>query len=135
MDILWDQNFRYNLLIRKTIEGIIDDYSGDKENDDYKAFILYAKKIFFANGIHHHYSNDKFKPGFSESFFAGLIKGTIREKLPLAQGKSEDDLIAELTPVIFNEKLFARKVEQKAGTDMVAESSSNFYEGSVPGRS
>jgi dipeptidyl-peptidase-3 len=128
-DILWDQNFRYNLKIRKTLEAIIDNYSGNKESAEYKAFLVYAKKVFFANGIHHHYSSDKFKPGFSESFFAGLINGAEKEKLPLANGETTSQLIAELTPVIFDEKLFARKVEQKAGTDMVAESASNFYEG------
>jgi len=68
-DILWDQNFRYNMAIRKTIEAIIDTYSGDKESADYKAFMTYAKRVFFANGIHHHYSNDKFVPGF----FSGTI--------------------------------------------------------------
>jgi dipeptidyl-peptidase-3 len=128
-DILWDQNFRYNLKIRKTIEAIVDNYNGDKESDEYKAFLVYAKKVFFANGIHHHYSSDKFKPGFSESFFAGLINGAEKEKLPLAKGETISHLISELTPVMFDEKLFARKVEQKAGYDMIAESASNFYEG------
>ena len=128
-DILWDQNFRYNLLIRKTLEAIIDSYSGDKEADDYKAFIVYAKKVFFANGIHHHYSSDKFKPGFSGEFFGKLIKGTDIEKLPLKNGVTPDELIALLTPVIFDDMLYARKVEQRTGADMVAESASNFYEG------
>jgi dipeptidyl-peptidase III len=77
-DILWDQNFKYNMLIRKTIEAIIDTYDGDgdrdKESADYKAFITYAKRVFFANGIHHHYSNDKFVPGFSADYFARLVR-------------------------------------------------------------
>ena len=128
-DILWDQNFRYNLQIRKTLEVIIGNYSGDKGTDEYKAFLIYAKKVFFANGIHHHYSSDKFKPGFSESYFASLIKGTGNEKLPLAKGQTSDQLIALLTPLISDERLYARKVEQRAGADMVAESASNFYEG------
>ena len=128
-DILWDQNFRYNLQIRKTIEAVIGNYSGDKGTDEFKAFLIYAKKVFFANGIHHHYSSDKFKPGFSESYFASLIKGTVNEKLPLAKGQTSDQLIALLTPIIFDQKLYARKVEQRAGADMVAESASNFYEG------
>ena len=68
-DILWDQNFRYNLKIRKTLEAIIDSYSGDKESADYKAFLVYAKRVFFANGIHHHYSSDKLKPGFTADLF------------------------------------------------------------------
>jgi dipeptidyl-peptidase-3 len=128
-DILWDQNFRYNLKIRKTIEAIIGSYSGDKETTEYKAFLVYAKRIFFANGIHHHYSSDKFKPGFSESYFSGLVKGAVKEKLPLQAGQTVDQLITLMSPIIFDEKLFARKIVQSEGADMVAESASNFYEG------
>ena len=128
-DILWDQNFRYNLQIRKTLEGIIGSYSGDKQSTEYKAFLTYAKRVFFANGIHHYYSSDKMKPGFTENYFAGLVKGSDPEKLPLAKGQTADELVSMLTPVIFDEKLFARKVEQRSGADMVAESASNFYEG------
>jgi dipeptidyl-peptidase-3 len=128
-DILWDQNFRYNLKIRKTLEAIIDDYSGDKESVDYKAFLVYAKRVFFANGIHHHYSSDKLKPGFTAAYFDLLVKGTAPEKLPLASGQTPENLIAEILSVIFDEKLFPRKVEQRTGADMVAESASNFYEG------
>ena len=128
-DILWDQNFRFNLLIRKTLEAIINSYSGDKETPDYKAFLVYAKKVLFANGIHHHYSNDKFKPGFNTGFFKRLINSTEYGKLPLEKGQSSDQLIAFLTPILFDERLFARKVEQKTGVDMIAESASNFYEG------
>ncbi len=128
-DILWDQNFRYNLLIRKTIEAIIESYSGNKESAEYKAFLVYAKKVFFANGIHHHYSSDKFKPGFTENYFAILVKGVEQQKLPLENGQTVDQLVSLLSPILFDEKLFPRKVEQKAGSDMVAESASNFYEG------
>lgn len=128
-DIFWDQNFRYNLRIRKTLEAIIDSYSGDKESADYKAFIVYAKRVFFANGIHHHYSSDKMKPAFTADFFAVMVKGSSAEKLPLAKGQSVDQLISQLSPLIFDGKLFPRKVEQRAGADMIAESASNFYEG------
>ncbi len=128
-DILWDQNFRYNLKIRKTLEAIIDDYSGDKESVDYKAFLVYAKRVFFANGIHHHYSSDKLKPGFTAAYFDLLVKSTAPEKLPLSSGQTPDKLIAELSPLIFDENIFPRKVEQRTGADMVAESASNFYEG------
>jgi dipeptidyl-peptidase III len=128
-DILWDQNFRYNLRIRKTLEAIIDSYSGDRASEEFKSFMKYSKRVFFANGIHHYYSSDKMKPDFSSGYFATLIKGSAEEKLPLAAGQNPDNLISLLTPVIFDEKLFPRKVEQKAGTDMVAESASNFYEG------
>jgi dipeptidyl-peptidase-3 len=127
-DILWDQNFRYNMLVRKTLEAILDNYSGDKESAEYKAFLIYAKRVFFANGIHHHYSNDKLKPGYSESYFASLIDGTNRNYLLLSAGQTVEEFIFILTDVIFNEKLFGRKVEQRKGTDMVAESAVNFYE-------
>ncbi|TAL81254.1 MAG: dihydrofolate reductase [Bacteroidetes bacterium] len=128
-DILWDQNFRYNLLIRKTIEAIIESYPGDKENSDYKAFLVYAKQVFFANGIHHHYSGDKFKPGFPERYLEILLKGTDQSKLPLSKGQTLDQFISFQIPILFDEKLFPRKVEQKTGADMVAGSASNFYEG------
>jgi dipeptidyl-peptidase-3 len=128
-DILWDQNFRYNIKIRKTLEDIIDTYSGDKSNDEYKAFLIYAKKVFFANGIHHHYSSDKFRPAFSADFFSTLVKGSDPLKLPLAKNETPDQLIKLLTPVMFDENLYARKVEQGEGKDMVASSASNFYEG------
>jgi dipeptidyl-peptidase-3 len=128
-DILWDQNFKYNLLIRRTLEAIISDYKGDKELAEYKAFIVYAKRVFFANGIHHHYSNDKFKPSFSEPFFKKLIRGCEADKLPLKKGQSPDDLISIISPLIFDDKLYPRKIEQKEGSDMVAESAVNFYEG------
>jgi dipeptidyl-peptidase-3 len=128
-DILWDQNFRYNLLIRKTIEAIIESYSGDRATTDFHEFLLYSKRIFFSNGIHHHYSNDKFKPGFSESYFASIVKKSDLLKLPLDNGQTADQFISFLTPLLFDEKLFSRKVEKKAGKDIVEESSSNFYEG------
>jgi dipeptidyl-peptidase III len=127
-DILWDQNFRFNIKIRKTIEAILDYYSGDKSSMEYKSFLIYAKRMFFANGIHHHYSNDKLIPGFTDQYFASLIKGTDQFKLPLTNGQSVDQLISLLSPVIFDKKLFGRKVEQKAGADIIAESAINLYE-------
>jgi dipeptidyl-peptidase-3 len=128
-DILWDQNFRYNLLIRKTMEAVIRNFKGDRNTTEYKNFIIYAKKVFFANGIHHHYSADKFIPGFQKSYFSKLIKDTASEFLPLSAGQTSDQLIMLLTPIIFDERLYPRKVERKAGTDIIAESASNFYEG------
>jgi dipeptidyl-peptidase III len=126
-DILWDQNFRYNLLIRKTIEAILTHYSGDKTCEEYKAFIVYAKRVFFANGIHHHYSNDKFNPGFNAKYFGDLINGTDKHKLALENDQTADQLIAFLSSVIFDENIYGRKVEQRSGSDMVSESSINFY--------
>jgi len=128
-DILWDQNFRYNLLIRKMLEAIINTYSGDRNSDNYKAFLVYAKRVFFANGIHHHYSSDKFKPGFDKEYFASLVRGSDQSELPFSEGETADNLIEKISPVLFDENLFRRKVEQREGSDMVTESASNFYEG------
>src|ERR1035437_9526374 len=127
-DILWDQNFRFNLQIRKTIEAILDYYSGDKTSDEFKSFLVYAKRVFFTNGIHHHYSSDKLKPGFTVNYFATLIKGTNHQKLPLTSDQTMDQYISFLSPLIFDEKYFGRKVEQRAGADIVAESAINLYE-------
>jgi len=128
-DIFWDQNFRYNLVIRKTIEAIIDTYNGDRESADYKAFITYAKRVFFANGIHHHYSNDKFVPGFSSEYFAQLVNGSDASRLPLKEGQGAAQLAEMLTPLLFDPSLYAKKVDQSEGTDMIATSANNFYEG------
>ena len=127
-DILWDQNFRFNLKIRKTIEAILNYYSGNKKCEEYVAFLVYAKKVFFANGIHHHYSNDKFSPGFSSAYFENLINGTEANKLPLESDQKVDQLISLLSPVIFDENIYRRKIEQQSGVDMVSESSVNFYQ-------
>jgi dipeptidyl-peptidase III len=128
-DILWDQNFRFNILIRKIIEAILENYAGDENSGEYKEFLIYAKRVFFANGIHHHYSSDKLKPGFSEGYFESLIRSIDENLLPLSKNQSVDGLISELTPVIFDEKIFARKVELKAGVDIIAGSAINMYEG------
>lgn len=127
-DIHWDQNFKYNLKIRKTLEAIIESYSGDRSSDQFGEFITYAKRIFFANGIHHHYSNDKFIPGFTVDYFAELVTDSDISLLPAAAGGA-DALIAELTPILFDPGLYARKIELKAGADVVAESAVNLYEG------
>jgi dipeptidyl-peptidase-3 len=128
-DIFWAQNFKYNLKVRKTFEAILESYKGNKESPDYKAFLVYAKRVFFANGIHHHYSNDKLKPGFPENFLAELIKGSDPALLPLAMDETTGKLIMFISPVIFEENLFARKIEQKAGADLVTGSATNMYEG------
>jgi dipeptidyl-peptidase-3 len=127
-DILWDQNFRYNLIIRKTIEAIINSYPGDRNSGEFRSFLVYAKKIFFANGIHHHYSSDKMLPGFSQVFFKELILESDSGLLPLEKGESREELVSKLVPVLFEPSLFSKKVELKAGVDLVAASSSNFYE-------
>ena len=128
-DIFWDQNFKYNLVIRKIVEAVIDSYNGDRESDEFKAFLTYAKRIFFANGIHHHYSNDKFVPGFPAEYFATLVKGSDASLLPVLQGSDTEGLIAMLTPILFDPTLYPKRVNQSEGADMITTSANNFYEG------
>ena len=127
-DILWDQNFRLNIKIRKTIEAIIYHYDGDRTSDEFNAFLIYAKRVLFANGIHHHYSNDKFKPRFTQDYFEKLVRGTDPRNLPLSKDKGLDGLISELSPIIFDNKLFGRKIERKPGVDIIKESAINLYQ-------
>jgi dipeptidyl-peptidase-3 len=127
-DILWDQNFKHNILIRRTLEAIVETCSCDPTTAEFKSFIVYVKRVFFANGIHHHYSNDKLKPGFTEDYFADLINKTSHDRLPLNMGEKADQLISLLTPILFDENLFARKIERRKGADLVSESSINLYE-------
>ena len=128
-DILWDQNFKYNLTIRKTIEAVINSYTGDNHAADFTLFMTWARRVFFANGIHHHYSNDKFVPGFSEDYFAILVNGSDSSLLPLREGQQIGDLIAMLSPVIFDPLQYPRKVNQSDGADLITSSANNFYQG------
>lgn len=126
-DITWDQNGRYNLKIRKLLESIYKNYAGSKESDDYKAFEKYLKQVWFGNGIHHHYSTDKFIPEFSEAFLEEQIALLPDSELPLAQGETAEQLKAELFPVIFDPTVMAKRVFQDGSKDVVANSASNLY--------
>ncbi|MBE0674291.1 MAG: dihydrofolate reductase, partial [Bacteroidales bacterium] len=128
-DILWDQNFKYNLLIRKTLESIILTYSGDRETEEYEAFETYARRVFFANGIHHHYSNEKFAPGFLPEYFEELVLKSDPDELPDYESMDPAGLASFLTPILFDESLWYLRANQMAGEDMVATSANNFYEG------
>ena len=128
-DILWDQQFKYNLLIRRTLEAIMLTYEGEREDNDFDAFTSYAKRVFFANGIHHHYSNEKFSPDFSREYFEELVLNSDPDELPLNNGLDQQKLVSLLGPVLFDEQLFPLRSVQTAGADMVAESAINFYEG------
>lgn len=125
-DILFDQNCKYNLPVRRTLEAIYTGASGvDKNTTDWKAFEKYLKKVWFANGIHHHYSLDKFKPEFSESYFDSLLASTRAEKLGDIQGT----LLDTVKQVIFDPNLYPKRVDQTAGVDMIAASACNYYDG------
>ena len=128
-DILFDQHNKYNLTIRRTLEGIYENYSGDKNSDDFKHLEIYLKRIWMANGIHHHYSEDKILPGFSKEYFSEAINSVDPAKLPIKDGTSVDELIETLTPVMFDPTIMPKRINQAAGVDLVETSAVNFYEG------
>ncbi|MDP4203235.1 MAG: dihydrofolate reductase [Bacteroidota bacterium] len=127
-DILFDQNGRYNLAIRRTLEAIYLNYKGDKKSNDYKQFVVYLKRVWFANGIHHHYGEDKFAPGFSKDFFAKQVKALPQSKVPVRNGQSVNAFLAEVTPVIFDPTVMPKKVNQAHGEDLIKTSANNYYE-------
>jgi dipeptidyl-peptidase-3 len=127
-DIFYDQKYRHNLQIRKTIEAILQSYSGDKTADNYKKFEVYAKRFFFSNGIHHHYSSDKIMPEFDTAFLSDLISKSDTTKIPL-EGMTTAAYVAYLTPILFDPKLDAKNVSLAADIDNVKASANNFYEG------
>ncbi len=127
-DIIYDQKYRYNLTVRKTLEAILQSYRGDKQNANYKKFETYAKRVFFSNGIHHHYSNLKFVPECSFEYFSGLVKSCNSKDLPL-NGKSVDDFLKFIKPIVFDIKFENKIVDLASGIDNVKASSNNFYEG------
>lgn len=115
-DILFDQNFKYNLKIRKVLENIIENYKGDKESAEYKDFLVYAKRVFFSNGIHHHYAEDKFTPACSQDYFKSLMEAC-----------NQSDLVAELLPVIFDPSLYSQRKYTGKDLDLIEASAVNFY--------
>lgn len=128
-DILYDQNNKYNLCVRRTLEAVYENYRGDRQSEEFKNFITYLKQVWMGNGIHHHYSEDKFVPKFSADFFADAVKGINAEDLPLEKGETPDDLIRKLTPVIFDPTVFPKRTNQADGVDLLLTSAVNFYEG------
>ena len=128
-DILFDQNCKYNLAIRQTLEQIYTSYKGNKETADYKGLLLYLKQVWFANGIHHHYSMDKFKPQFSQSFFDAQVRALPASKLPLAKGQTVNSFLTMVDKVIFDPTFMAKRVNQADGQDLILTSANNLYEG------
>ena len=127
-DITFDQQGKYNLRIRKTLEAIYRHYEGNRESKDFKAFEVYLKRVWFASGIHHHYGCEKFVPGFSEESFYEMVGAVADEYLPLSKGQSKEDLLGILVPVIFNPEVMPKRVNQTDGEDLVQTSACNFYE-------
>lgn len=127
-DITFDQQGKYNLRIRKTLEAVYLHYEGNRESEDFKAFEVYLKRVWFASGIHHHYGCEKFVPGFSEESFYEMVGAVAGEYLPLSKGQSKEDLLGILVPVIFNPEVMPKRVNQTDGEDLVQTSACNFYE-------
>jgi dipeptidyl-peptidase-3 len=126
-DILFDQNNRYNLAIRRTLEAIYANYKGDTESADYQEFVVYLKRVWFSNGIHHHYGVEKFLPKFTSDFFTGAVKSLNAKLIPCRENQSVDAFLAEIIPVMFQPDLYAKRVNQDNGVDVIAGSANNYY--------
>ena len=127
-DITFDQQGKYNLRIRKTLETVYQHYEGDRECEEFKAFEVYLKRIWFASGIHHHYGCEKFKPGFSEEYFYHLLENIGEELLPIKRGETKEDLMRQLESILFDPEVMPKRVNQTDGEDLVLTSACNFYE-------
>lgn len=128
-DILFDQNGKWNLPIRYTLEAIYTGYKGDRTTEDWKAFDTYIKQVWFANGIHHHYSSDKFLPAFSQSFFTDAVKSVDVAALPLREGETVEQLLDSIMPVMFDPSVMSKRTNQADGEDLVLTSAGNYYDG------
>lgn len=128
-DIVFDQFGKYNLRIRKVLEAIYTSYTGKHDTQDFKALEVYLKRVWFSNGIYHHYGCEKFKPGFSVTFFREAINKTDKDKLPLNDNETVDELSEELIPIVFDPEILPKRVNKAAGCDLIATSACNFYEG------
>ena len=127
-DILYDQHNKYNLTIRRTLEGIYENYFGDKNTEEFKKFETYLKQVWMANGIHHHYSEDKILPEFSKEYLVQLSKSIDPARMPVKDGASAGELIETITPIMFDPDIYPKRINQAAGVDLVKTSGVNFYE-------
>lgn len=128
-DIMFDQNYKHNLTIRRTLDAIVEGFKGDRTDPKWEKFMVYTKRVWFSNGIHHHYATDKFIPEFSADYFETLVKGSEGVEFPLTEGQTLDDLIAFLNPILFDPAVDAKKISQDSTKDLVTHSAVNFYEG------
>ncbi|MCQ2246138.1 MAG: dipeptidyl peptidase 3 [Bacteroidaceae bacterium] len=127
-DILFDQNGKYNLRIRKMLETIYVDYP-DKDSEDFKALEIYLKRVWFSSGIHHHYGCEKFVPGFSQEFLRKAIYTVKSSRLPLQAGETLSDFCSEIFPVVFNPDIYSKRVNQAEGDDLIQTSAAYYYDG------
>ena len=127
-DIFYDQNYKYNLVIRRTLEAVINSYSGDKNSKEWENFLTYTKRVWFSNGIHHHYSTKKFLPDFSTKYFEKLVNNTDHSLLPLEKDQTVQEFLSVLCPIIFQPDVDPRKVVLDPDVDIIKSSAINFYE-------
>ena len=127
-EIFYDQNFKFNLKIKKTLEAIIKSYNGDRKSDEFNEFLTYTKRFWFSNGIHHHYSTKKFTPEISHKYFEELIKNSDINILPLKEKEEFESFVQEMTNLILNPDLFSQRVILDPELDMVKNSANNYYE-------
>lgn len=128
-DILWDQNYKYNLTIRRTIENIFASYKGKREGKDWDNFVVYSKRVFFSNGIHHHYAEDKIMPLFNKKYFESLINESSVKGFPTNKGEKIKDFALRISDIISNPNIAPKRKETDKSKDIVANSAVNFYEG------
>lgn len=128
-DILYHQNGKYNLPVRRLLEVVYVAYKGPRDTDEFRAFEVYLKRVWFANGIHHHYSCDKFVPGFTPDYLRSLVESLPADALPLAEGETCTGLCNRLFPVIFDPEVMPKRVNQADGEDLILTSAANYYEG------
>ncbi|HHG83335.1 MAG TPA: dihydrofolate reductase, partial [Bacteroidetes bacterium] len=128
-DIIYDQNYKHNLYVRYTLENILQTYSGEKSGDNWVAFTTYLKRVWFSNGIHHHYSTKKMPPEFSFAYFTDLVNNSDASGFPLQGEETVADLLTKLEPIIFDPEVDKMRVNKANGVDIIAESANNYYEG------
>jgi len=128
-DITYDQNYKNNLLVRKTLEAIYQNYNGDRTSEDFNKVVTYMKRVWFSNGIHHHYSTDKFFPEVSSEYFATLLAGVPTDRFPLKEGQTAEEFTEEITTIIFDPAVAAKRISLDPSADLIEASACNFYEG------
>ena len=129
-DIIFDQNYRHNLKIRRTLETINANYDGNRDSKEFKEFMTYLKRFWFSGGIHHHYSSAKLQPGFSSEFLNNLISNTNSSDdypFPLENGETKSELFQFVSNIIFDDKTDLKRVNRDEGVDIILESANNYY--------
>ncbi len=128
-DILWDQNYKHNLEVRRTLEGIVMNYTGNRQSDEFKKFMVYTKRVWFSNGIHHHYAADKIMPEFTPEYFAALVNNSPNAAFPLQKDESMAAFIARMQPILFNPQVAPKRIVTDGASDLIQASANNYYEG------